>query len=196
LHLRADKGSVDSGGLVPGSTLFWTARRDVQLMATREGLGAFAAHAFDPEQMPHTHLELGALPTAVPCARLHVKHVLREWQQEGLVDTVELVVSELVTNAVQASAGLLSSEFAGHWAPGLPPVRLWLAADGQFAVVQVWDASEDLPERQEAELDADSGRGLVLVDSLADDWGSYTPEASSGKVVWAVVSDPEPPAAT
>jgi hypothetical protein len=75
-------------------------------------------------------------------------------------------------------------------------VRLWLAADGQFAVVQVWDASEDLPERQEAELDADSGRGLVLVDSLADDWGSYTPEASSGKVVWAVVSDPEPPAAT
>jgi anti-sigma regulatory factor (Ser/Thr protein kinase) len=165
-------------------------------MATREGLGAFVAHAFDPEQMPHTHLELGALPTAVPCARLHVKHVLREWRQEALADTVELVVSELVTNAVRASTGLLSSEFAGHWAPGQPPVRLWLAADGQFAVVQVWDASDDLPERQEAELDAESGRGLMLVDTLADDWGSYTPEASSGKVVWAVVSETEPSASS
>ena len=59
-------------------------------MATREGLSAFVAHAFDPQQMPHTHLELGALPTAVSCARLHVKHVLREWQQETLADTVEL----------------------------------------------------------------------------------------------------------
>ena len=96
-----------------------------------------------------------------------------------------------MTNAVRASTGLLSSEFAGRWAPGQPPVRLWLAADGQFAVVQVWDASDDLPERQEAELDAESGRGLMLVDTLADDWGSYTPEASSGKVVWAVVSETE-----
>jgi hypothetical protein len=165
-------------------------------MATREGPGGLVAHAFDPAQMPHTHLELGALPTAVPCARLHVKHVLREWQQETLADTVELVVSELVTNAVRASIGLLSSEFAGHWAPGQPPVRLWLAADGQFAVVQVWDASDALPERQEAELDAESGRGLMLVDSLADDWGSYTPEASSGKVVWAVVRETGPPAAS
>ena len=47
-------------------------------MATGEGLGTSAAYALDPEQTPHTYLELGALPTAVPCARLHVKHVLRK----------------------------------------------------------------------------------------------------------------------
>lgn len=158
-------------------------------MATGEVRGATAAYALDPDQTPHTYLELGALPTAVPCARLHVKHMLREWDMERLADTVELVVSELVTNAMRASAGLTSSQFAGHWAPGLPPVRLWLASDGQYAVVQVWDANDQLPVRQHAPLDAESGRGLLLVESLADDWGSYTPEASSGKVVWAVVSE-------
>ena len=111
-------------------------------MATAEGLGASAAYALDPAQTPHTYLELGALPTAVPCARLHVKHVLREWHMQEMADTVELIVSELVTNAMRASAGLTSSRFAGHWAPGLPPVRLWLASDGQHAVVQVWDAND------------------------------------------------------
>jgi len=96
-------------------------------MATGEGLGTSAAYALDPERTPHTYLELGALPTAVPCARLHVKHVLREWQMAQLADPVELIVAELVTNAMQASAGLTTSQFAGRWSPGLPPVRLWLA---------------------------------------------------------------------
>ena len=51
-----------------------------------------------------TFLELGALPTAVPCARLHVRQVLWEWHLGALADTTELLVSELVTNAVHASA--------------------------------------------------------------------------------------------
>ena len=55
-------------------------------MATGEGLGTSAAYALDPEQTPHTYLELGALPTAVPCARLHVKHVLLEWQMPELAE--------------------------------------------------------------------------------------------------------------
>jgi anti-sigma regulatory factor (Ser/Thr protein kinase) len=161
-------------------------------MATGEGRGASAAYALDPEQTPHTYLELGALPTAVPCARLHVKHVLREWQMEELADAVELIVAELVTNATQASAGLTSSQFAGRWAPGLPPVRLWVASDGQHAVVQVWDASDRMPARETVPLEAETGRGLLIVESLADEWGAYTPEASTGKVVWAVISDGQP----
>jgi hypothetical protein len=161
-------------------------------MATGEGRGTSAAYALDPEQTPHTYLELGALPTAVPCARLHVKHVLREWQMPSLADAVELVVAELVTNAMQASAGLTSSQFAGRWSAGLPPVRLWLASDGQYAVVQVWDANDKLPVHETVPLDAETGRGLLLVESLADEWGSYTPEASSGKVVWALISERQP----
>jgi hypothetical protein len=63
-------------------------------------------------------LELGALPSAVPCARLHTRAVLWEW---GLRpgEQAELVVSEIITNAVQASRSL------GH----IATVRLWLFSD-------------------------------------------------------------------
>ena len=157
-------------------------------MATGEGVGTSAAYALDPEQTPHTYLELGALPTAVPCARLHVKHVLREWQMGQLADPVELVVAELVTNAMQASAGLTGSRFAGYWAPGTPPVRVWLSADDHRVVIQVWDGSDRPPVPQPVDPEADSGRGLLLVGALSEEWGCYTPEKSSGKVVWAVVT--------
>jgi hypothetical protein len=50
-------------------------------------------------------LELAALPTAVPCARLHARHLAWEWGLTGLTDTIELLVSELTTNSVQAMAG-------------------------------------------------------------------------------------------
>jgi hypothetical protein len=42
----------------------------------------------------HRFLELAALPTAVPCARLHAKHVLWEWGLADLADNVELIVSD------------------------------------------------------------------------------------------------------
>jgi hypothetical protein len=45
-----------------------------------------------------SYLELGAFPTAVPCARLHSRQVMNEWRLEALAGPVELVVSELVTN--------------------------------------------------------------------------------------------------
>ena len=50
-----------------------------------------------------TSLELGALPSAVPCARLHTRQVLWEWRLTGLAHSAELLVSELVTNAITAS---------------------------------------------------------------------------------------------
>jgi anti-sigma regulatory factor (Ser/Thr protein kinase) len=48
-------------------------------------------------------LVLGALSSAVPCASLHVKHVLWEWGLNSLAERAELLVSELVTNAVTAA---------------------------------------------------------------------------------------------
>src|SRR5262245_56575789 len=105
---------------------------------------------------------------------------------------VVLAAAGFFTTACRASAGLAGRRFAGRWSAGLPPVRLWVAADGQHAVIQVWDASDQLPVREAVPPDAETGRGLMLVESLADEWGSYTPEASSGKVVWAVISDGEP----
>src|SRR5262249_6863356 len=102
-------------------------------MATGEGLGTSAAYALDPEQTPHTYREVGALPRAVPRAGLHVKQVLREGGTPELAEPGELVAAELVTTARQASAALTGSRFAGRWPPGPPPVRLWLASDGQHA---------------------------------------------------------------
>src|SRR6266567_2923783 len=48
-------------------------------------------------------LAIAALSTATPCARLHARNLMHEWGLHNQVDTIELVVSELVTNAVQAS---------------------------------------------------------------------------------------------
>ena len=48
-------------------------------------------------------LELGALAGAVPCARLHTRQVLWEWDLRNLGESAELLVAELVTNAVKAS---------------------------------------------------------------------------------------------
>ena len=155
-----------------------------------------ATHAADSGQAdeagaawPHqSFLELGALPTAAPCARLHATLVLLEWDLGTLVRTAGLVVSELVSNAVQASTGLTGSRFAGYWAPGIPPVRMWLSADDHRVVIQVWDGSDRPPVPQPVEPEADSGRGLLLIGALSAEWGCYTPEKSSGKVVWAVVT--------
>jgi hypothetical protein len=138
---------------------------------------------------PHqTFLELGALPTAAPCARLHTTLVLWEWELGALVRTAGLVVSELVSNAVQASLELTGSRFAGVWTPGTPPVRVWLSADDHRVVIQVWDGSDRPPVPQPVDPEAASGRGLLLVGALSAEWGCYTPEKSSGKVVWAVVT--------
>jgi hypothetical protein len=146
------------------------------------------AGTFRPEHWPvGSSLELGPLPSAVSCARIHARLVVAEWDLPDLVDAVELIVSELVTNSVQACAELDGSQFAGIWVPGPPPVRLWLGTDCQRVLVQVWDGNHQLPVRQDADPEAEGGRGLVLVESLSADWGSYRPAACSGKVVWAVL---------
>jgi anti-sigma regulatory factor (Ser/Thr protein kinase) len=105
------------------------------------------------------------------------------------VDTAELIVSELVTNAVQASAGLTGSRYDGRWTPGTPPVRVWLCSDRQRVVAAVWDGSDRMPARtMPDDPEAERGRGLLLVETLSAEWGVHTPARSSGKVVWAVLT--------
>jgi hypothetical protein len=77
-----------------------------ELTATGPELSSGAGPAFHldgPESPLRSYLELGALPTAVPCARLHARHVLWEWGLNRLAQDTELLVSrELVTNAERA----------------------------------------------------------------------------------------------
>ena len=122
-------------------------------------------------------LELGALPGAVPCARLHARHVVREWGLAALGDSTELAVSELMTNAVQVS----------HAMSQAAPVRLWLLSDGAQLVILVWDASLQPPVRLDVGDAAEDGRGLLLVDAVSTDWGWQFPPDMGGKTVWALL---------
>jgi anti-sigma regulatory factor (Ser/Thr protein kinase) len=92
-----------------------------------------------------------------------------------LVETAELLVSELVTNAIRASRGLPE-----------PTVRLWLVSDRSTLVIRVWDGSSEMPAGcQDAGVDSDRGRGLLLVGALSKDWGAY--RRGHGKVVWVLI---------
>jgi anti-sigma regulatory factor (Ser/Thr protein kinase) len=150
-----------------------------------------AATAMQPtDQVPWPHrtaLPLGALPTAPSCARGHVRSVVREWGLDDLADTAELVTSELVTNAVQASERL-----SNRGDPAVVPViHLGIISDGISMMLQVWDASDEMPIRQNTTPDSEAGRGLMLVDTLAKDWGAYR-KAEGGKVVWAMITTADP----
>jgi anti-sigma regulatory factor (Ser/Thr protein kinase) len=120
-------------------------------------------------------LELGALPGAVPSARLHARQIVWEWALTPLTEAVEQVVSELITNSVAAARAM----------PHIEPVRLWLLSDKRRVVVLVWDANPQPPALIEADQYAESGRGLFLVAAFSEHWGSY-PTPQVGKVVWAL----------
>jgi anti-sigma regulatory factor (Ser/Thr protein kinase) len=130
---------------------------------------------------------LAALPTAPARARGHVRTVACEWGLPDLADTAELVASELVTNAVQASERfVLTADLAI-----VPVIRLWLASDQISMVIRVWDNSDEMPVRRDTGPDDIGGRGLMIIDSLAKDWGAY--RKTDGKVVWVMIGPPDHP---
>jgi anti-sigma regulatory factor (Ser/Thr protein kinase) len=116
-------------------------------------------------------LELGPLPGAVPSARLHARSVIREWGYPELAGDGELVVSELVANAVRASV------------PGWTPVGLRLTAGGGRVLVEVQDRSPERPRPRLAQYPDEGGRGLRVVAGVSRRWGYYF--ADGWKTVWA-----------
>ncbi|HEX9357189.1 MAG TPA: ATP-binding protein [Streptosporangiaceae bacterium] len=122
------------------------------------------------------YLELGALASAVPCARLHARHVMREWGLASLSESTELLVTELITNAVKASRAVTQTS----------AVRLWLVSDLAQILILVWDASPLPPARIDASGEAENGRGLILVEAISERWGWYGRDDSDGKFVWAI----------
>ncbi|WP_328224271.1 SpoIIE family protein phosphatase [Streptomyces sp. NBC_00310] len=115
--------------------------------------------------------ELEADPAAVARARAYVTRQLSDWGLEELEFTAELVVSELVTNAIRY---------------GRPPVRLRLIHD-RTLMCKVSDSGGTTPHLRRARVFDEGGRGLLLVAQLADHWG--TRRARHGKTVWAELND-------
>ena len=130
-------------------------------------------------------LVLGALPTAPGCARLHTSAVLHEWGLAEVAETVEVVVSELVTNAVCATTGSDGRPRYDDASSGLPVVHLRLLSNRVCVVVEVWDRSKGAPMPEHGEPDQEGGRGLMLVEALCEHWGWEVVPAWAGKVVWA-----------
>lgn len=142
---------------------------------------------------------LAAGPAAPSAGRRFVAAHLRKWGLDGLTDACELVVSELVTNAVTAVG---DRDVAHRAAPPPGPLPPFLPVDiivvlrlaGHRLFCEVWDCSERLPvpaftDDEPASLDAladidEHGRGLLLVAGLCTGWG-YRPAPMGGKVVSA-----------
>jgi len=117
------------------------------------------------------HRLLRPSPESVPAARRFVRDILTGWDLTGLEDAAALAVSELVTNAVvhTASAVRLTLRRLG-------PDRLWIG---------VHDDSDRFPGARRAADDDISGRGLAIVEMVADSWGVEPGTSGSGKTVWA-----------
>jgi anti-sigma regulatory factor (Ser/Thr protein kinase) len=142
--------------------------------ATVENSGAGTVYQDFPLE---SILEFRPLPTAVPCGRLHARNVLFEWHLTGLTEDAELIVSELLTNAYTASR----PEGQFH---DLTPITLRLRANSQFLIIEVWDRCPDDPHAKAQDTESDTGRGLTIVEALANRWG-YARTAAYRKVVWA-----------
>lgn len=135
---------------------------------------------------------LAALRTAPAAARGHVRGTLAVWQLSELSDTVELVVSELTANAVNASAGPDGSP--AHLEGRIPVIRVRLFAAAAVLVVEVWDEAGGVPSRKSVGDDDESGRGLDLVHELTNArWGWYHAPSGPGKCVWAEFPIPNHP---
>ena len=130
-----------------------------------------------------TSLPLGALTGATPCARLHARAVLTEWGLEDLAEAAELIVSELVTNAVRASTG--PDGRPRYDGTAMPVVVLQMASDGIRLLIEVWDGIPGAPAAADPGPDDEGGRGLMLVTALCDRWNWQTVPGWPGKVVWA-----------
>jgi hypothetical protein len=144
-----------------------------------------------------SYLELGAFPTAVQCSRLHTRQLLWEWGLSAMTDTVELIASELVTNALRASGVGARARPGYEQRPRY--IGLLVGVRGVQVLVAVWDASEDPPVPAPADPDAATGRGLLLVSALCSGWGFCYPaedpvpaelSGRRGKVVWALIGAP------
>ncbi len=144
---------------------------------------------------PLAACELAARPESAKAAREFTRNTLQQWGFGGQAGAAELVVSELVTNAL--CHGLLS-------APrmlGEHPVGLRLLCTAPYMICMVTDPGPAGPVRVEASAGAERGRGLQVVEACSVQWGWEPIEGGrsggpggligAGKVVWALLHSAE-----
>ncbi|MFE9457743.1 ATP-binding protein [Streptomyces californicus] len=141
-------------------------------------------------QAPHLRstLTLSDTLNAVSVARLHTEDILPKWGvPPDIVETARLLVSELVTNAVQHPQGGNTHLTTAAVRNTAHTVELTLESLMDGARVSVWDSDSRMPLLKEAGVEAESGRGVFIIAMMSRAWGCRTAVNRPGKVVWAEV---------
>ncbi|MDX3238486.1 SpoIIE family protein phosphatase [Streptomyces sp. ME03-5709C] len=137
---------------------------DVALLVAR-------THGLSPDRLATWDLRVD--PAVVSEARALAARQLAVWGLERVRTTTELVVSELVTNAIRHASG---------------PIRLRLIRQ-TVLICEVYDSSNTVPRLRHARTTDEGGRGLFLVAQLTRRWGTrYT---ADGKLIWAEQEIPD-----
>ncbi|MET7490584.1 ATP-binding protein [Streptomyces sp. NPDC005538] len=132
---------------------------------------------------PYTStLELPTHVSAAGWARGHTRTVLRAWRLANeRIETAQLVVSELVTNAVRHDVEQQGSTEK-------PRVTLTLHCEAEQLIVLVADGNSNPPMNRGAVPHvAEGGRGLFIVEAVSKEWSYYFPP-TGGKVVWCILA--------
>ncbi|MFJ8506465.1 SpoIIE family protein phosphatase [Streptomyces avermitilis] len=140
------------------------------LLMRRQGLGRQSGGRIQQHVAPGD-------PEALTEARHMIRAAVRAWGARERADEIELVADELITNALMHTEG-----------SAIVTLRVLTGPDHRLRV-EVEDSSSALPRRREAGESEVSGRGLLLVDRLADVWGVEA--RGSGKCVWCEFIVPE-----
>jgi len=147
------------------------------------GIASRPAHRREPAAQPAASCALAALPESVGDAREFTRATLRGWGLAAVSDDAELVVSELVTNALRhglSGSGAPSADGSG------PVIGLRLMIQAPHLVCMVTDPSREIPLRRDSDRLEATGRGLCVIESCSSRWGWCLLD-TGGKVVWALL---------
>lgn len=144
-----------------------------------------------PRPLAAGRLALATLPTSPFWARRYTRFFLDccRGVSEDTAQTAELLVSELVTNAVRFGGN--PGQRQRH--PGRADAGLiWLSIRHfrEGLLIEVCDADSSPPVRSEAGQDAEGGRGLAIIDALSKEWLYFPVPGGDGKVVYCFVETP------
>jgi anti-sigma regulatory factor (Ser/Thr protein kinase) len=163
-----------------------------QLLAPAPGSAWARRQPGEPVAIDAGTFALATLPTSPFWARRYIRQFLDSCRGIDMdtADTAELLVSELVTNAVRFASGpVAAQQYSGRVSAGI----IWLSVRhfGTGLLIEVFDTDANPPVFTDADEDVENGRGLLIVDALSKQWSYFFPP-SGGKVVYCFIEIPMP----
>jgi anti-sigma regulatory factor (Ser/Thr protein kinase) len=130
----------------------------------------------------YTRADLGREPTGAAQARRLTRTTLARWGLHHLTDEAETIASELASNAINAAVAPSTT---------LPAIIFAVHRRPEELRIIVWDNGPGQPAITEPGHDAETGRGLAIIDDFTgQNWGWWPTPRSGGKVVWAALPAP------